>query len=208
MKRLHGILLGLALIAIPITALACTWYHKIDICHANEGKKGYAQNNVDLDSIIKTSGHDGHADDIIPSFWWRDTDDWMTFENPGVNPHYVWYPGKNWGTAGQDIHKAGCVVPATSPTRTPEPPKHCDLQGDMWYQCSTGAWTYTPGGSADKCWCGGLNGHRVTRESYDCGEHWTYWYDGVRTDGYRWLGFNRPTPVCAIGGGGGECLTK
>jgi len=83
------------------------------------------------------------------------------------------------------------------------------MQGDMWYECNTGNWTWS-GTSGSKCWCQGLSGHRVTRQSYDCGETWTYWYDGERTDGYRWLGFypGEDLPDWGVLDGQGGCNVR
>ena len=90
-----------------------------------------------------------------------------------------------------------CVEPVIPP---PPPPEVCKPISYMWHQCNTGNWTYTPGGSANKCWCGGLNGSRVVKESYDCGKSWTYYLDGERTtQDFSWLGFYK-APACAIGG--------
>lgn len=52
---------------------------------------------------------------------------------------------------------------------------HCEVQGTMWYQCESGAWLYGTGALRNCPWCGGLNGTRVVKESYDCGETF-YWY--------------------------------
>lgn len=52
---------------------------------------------------------------------------------------------------------------------------HCEVQGVMWYQCNSGAWLYGTGALRDCPWCGGLNGTRVVKESYDCGSTF-YWY--------------------------------
>jgi hypothetical protein len=63
------------------------------------------------------------------------------------------------------------------------PPETCKVTGDIWYQCNSGAWLYGTGIMRDCEWCGGLNGRRVVRESYDCGAHYT-WYDrGEKVDG-------------------------
>jgi hypothetical protein len=102
----------------------------------------------------------------------------------------------NYGEVGECKYDD---TPPPLPTPTPPPPVSCEPITHMWYQCNTGNWTWS-GPSGSKCWCQGLNGHRVTQESYDCGATWTTWFDGERTKvDYSWLGFY-PGEVCPIGG--------
>jgi len=42
--------------------------HQITICHDNNGSKDYSEITVDDSSILKSSGHDSHSNDIIPKF--------------------------------------------------------------------------------------------------------------------------------------------
>lgn len=93
--------------------------HKIEICHANEGKKGYTNPTVDYSSIVNLTdgtvdpkGHAVHQDgrDIIPAFSWI---------NDGVRYYFE----------GQNLDKAalltnGCVEPATPGVVTPVPPTY------------------------------------------------------------------------------------
>jgi len=76
---------------------------KVTICHANNGVKGFTENNVSVKSIVKESGHDSHDDDIIPGF---------DYTVNGDNAHYA---GKNLGangeTTGQAILDNGCEIP-------------------------------------------------------------------------------------------------
>lgn len=82
-----------------------------------------------------------------------------------------------------------------APVITPEP-QYCKVQGDIWYQCNSGAWLYGTGLLRDCTWCGGLSGRRVVRESYDCGAHYT-WYDkGERVDGPPQELGRYPCPSC------------
>ena len=102
-----------ALVATPSMANA-TSDHKVTICHANEGIKGWSPNgnNVDKDSIMNPlgAGHDSHANDIIPAF----------DAGPHANTSWDAYPGKNLSTSfdgvlGSVILANGCKVPVTEP---------------------------------------------------------------------------------------------
>jgi hypothetical protein len=61
---------------------------KVNLCHHDNGNggpdhNGYNLQNVSIESVIKTNGHDSHSDDVIPSF---------TYTKNGVQHTY---PGKN-----------------------------------------------------------------------------------------------------------------
>jgi hypothetical protein len=62
---------------------------EVNICHANQGN-GWSYIEVDDDSIVKPSGHNSHANDIIPAFtyWAKVAGIWTELN----------YPGKNLGT--------------------------------------------------------------------------------------------------------------
>lgn len=59
------------------------------------------------------------------------------------------------------------------------PPETCEVIGTMWYQCNSGAWLYGTGALRNCPWCGGMNGTRVVKESYDCGETYYRYLNGV-----------------------------
>lgn len=64
---------------------------KITICHAPPGNIENIQLiTVSVNSIVEGAGHDGHSDDIIPSFTYTDDND-----QPAT------YPGKNYDASGQ-----------------------------------------------------------------------------------------------------------
>lgn len=118
-KTLIALGVGIALVMTggsPVLANGNSPDHKVLICHANEGVKGWSPNgnNVDKDSIMNPigAGHDSHADDIIPAF------------PAGTHANKSWdaYPGKNLdtlfdGVLGSVILANGCSIPGT-----PEPP--------------------------------------------------------------------------------------
>lgn len=79
----------------------------VDICHANEGKKGYTSNSENVSSINNLTDGNGHGTDngthggdIIPPF---------------TNTVGDTYAGKNWTTANQTIYKNDCKVVEDDP---------------------------------------------------------------------------------------------
>lgn len=110
--------IGLSFIAAT-PAQAGNIDHKIEICHANEGSKGYTNPTVDYDSIVNLkdgtvvkNGHAVHQDgrDIIPAFNWIDN---------GVR---YYFDGQNLDKA--DLLANGCVEPAVPGVVTPVPPTY------------------------------------------------------------------------------------
>lgn len=93
--------------------------HKIEICHANEGAKGYTNPTVDYSSIVNikdgTVDPNGHAvhqggRDIIPAFNWV---------NDGVR---YYFEGRNLDKSA--LLANGCVEPAVPGAVTPVPPTY------------------------------------------------------------------------------------
>lgn len=131
-KTLIAVGLGIALAmtgVIPAFATAGT-DHKVLICHANEGVKGWSPNgnSVDKHSIMNPlgAGHDSHTNDIIPAF------------DSGEHGNVTWdaYPGKNLdtlfdGVLGSDILANGCSIPEVEPVVHPIAPSidHLDPCG-------------------------------------------------------------------------------
>jgi uncharacterized repeat protein (TIGR01451 family) len=76
----------------------------VGICHHDNGVKVYNAISPNVDSIVKPSGHDSHADDIIPVF------DYDLGKGAGVQR----YPGKNLGLLS--TLNNGCVPPPGVPT--------------------------------------------------------------------------------------------
>jgi hypothetical protein len=76
---------------------------KIDICHANNGSKGYSKVNVPYSEILGSNGHGTHTGDIIPPF---------DYVQGGVSKHYN---GLNWTAGGQQIYNNGCSLPNAPP---------------------------------------------------------------------------------------------
>jgi hypothetical protein len=123
LKKLIASFLSLALLMIGSVFLAAPAQAgevdpKVDICHANNGSKGFTKNNVNLSSIVdlKTGVPKGHGldtRDVIPSFNWVDS---------GVRRYF---DGLNLETKGY-ILNTGCkedavpfAVTPTLPTYTP-----------------------------------------------------------------------------------------
>jgi uncharacterized repeat protein (TIGR01451 family) len=75
----------------------------VGICHHDNGAKVYNAIAPNVDSIVKASGHDSHADDIIPAF------DYDLGKGAGVQH----YPGKNLGLLS--TLNNGCVAPPGGP---------------------------------------------------------------------------------------------
>ena len=73
---------------------------------------------------VTQSGHDGHDEDIIPSFRYEKGTD------------VVNYPGKNWGGTGQETWDHDCVAP--------EPPRPIEYPIGVFgtATCETGGKTY------------------------------------------------------------------
>ena len=75
----------------------------IPICHATSSESNpYTHQTVDVDSIIKPSGHNGHSDDIIPEFWYNKNNKSQVVFNSDDIPFLWWlfglvrhYAGKN-----------------------------------------------------------------------------------------------------------------
>jgi hypothetical protein len=108
----------------------------------------------------------------------------------------------NYGEEGECEY---APPPPPPPPPPPTPPPVCQSYNvGTWYECNTGNSTYTAT-SAGKCWCQGLTGRVHYHTTYDCGK--TYVEEGNWKDAPESLGYY-PAPVCAIGGGGGECLSK
>jgi len=98
--------------------------HQITICHDNNGFKDYSKIPVDQYSILKSSGHDSHSNDIIPKFeyelWekigpcpsgyfeYKDSccKGWSCFTNYEWKNHT--YDGRNWTPDNQLILSNGC----------------------------------------------------------------------------------------------------
>ena len=71
---------------------------EVPICHATHLRsKPYVSLSPDVDGVL--SGHDGHADDIIPPFEY--------VPKPGSGESGS-YPGKNWDAEGRQIWAFGC----------------------------------------------------------------------------------------------------
>ena len=95
----------LALVMVLLFTLPGFAGDKIDICHATGSDSNpYVKNQPDKSGDV--AGHDGHPNDIIPPFYYKD----------GL------YPGKNWDTAGQAIYNNNCNVPQPTPIPTDVPP--------------------------------------------------------------------------------------
>lgn len=79
---------------------------KITLCHGTAGS--WNAITVDVNAV---SGHDGHAEDVIPAF--------TAVDNQG---NVTNYPGKNLGTdfggqSGADVLGNGCAAPAPAPNQ-------------------------------------------------------------------------------------------
>lgn len=88
---------------------------KVNICHHDSGNGGLDHNgftlqNVSIESIIKTHGHDSHDQDVIPSF---------TYTKNGVQHTY---PGKNLTDGGSAFLNNDCRLISAIPTV----PQHAD----------------------------------------------------------------------------------
>jgi hypothetical protein len=102
-------------------------YQKVTLCHrTNSENNPYVRITVSVNSVVKSSGHDGHVGpihvpgmkaagqrwgDVIPSFSY-------TTKSGGT----ATYGGKNW-PAGQALLERGCVAsqPTTTPSQSPTP---------------------------------------------------------------------------------------
>lgn len=89
---------------------------KVDICHANNGSKGFTLNNVNISSIVnlktgEPSGHGLDEQDVIPSFNWV---------HDGVRRYF---DGKNLETKGY-ILQTGCKEDAVPFAVTPNLPTY------------------------------------------------------------------------------------
>ena len=121
--------LGVLLLVAAVSY--CPGTNKIPICHASASSSNpFTNPDVDYDSIVKTSGHNGHTGplypaagwgDIIPSFWWHTGDKNMVLSNNNATPPeatgWNWYGGLNW-PAGTELYNNGCA---------PLPPPPVDL---------------------------------------------------------------------------------
>lgn len=82
-KVVFGTMLALLAAMLLVGAAAATGTtHKVDICHAVEGSHPFNLINVDKNSTAQ--GHDGHGDDIIPSFTYQ------VWEKTGTHTEYTW----------------------------------------------------------------------------------------------------------------------
>ncbi|UDL16845.1 membrane protein [Arthrobacter phage Atuin] len=121
MKKFFASILSLALLLIGSVFLAAPAQAgevdaKVDICHANNGSKGFTANNVNISSIVdlKTGKPEGHGldeRDVIPSFSW--VQDKVR--------HY--YDGKNLASLGY-ILGTGCKENAVGVSVTPNLPTY------------------------------------------------------------------------------------
>ena len=103
---------------------------KVNICHHDEGKggldhNGYGLQNVSIESIIKTNGHDSHPADVIPSF---------DYVKNGVQHTY---PGKNLGGGGSAFLNNNCRLISAEPTV----PQHVDAVCTSAGHVGTGSYT-------------------------------------------------------------------
>ena len=96
---------------------------KVRLCHAT-GNGQWVSIEVAAEAVTQ-SGHDGHDEDIIPSF---------TYEK---GTDVVNYPGKNWGGTGQETWDHDCVAP--------EPPRPIEYPIGVFgaATCETGGKTYS-----------------------------------------------------------------
>ena len=97
--------LTMSFFATPAAAAVLTTHDNVTICHAIGGPKNFVVNHPNVDSIVKGTGHGGHADDVIPSFQYD--------LGAGVKT----YPGNNLALVG--ILNNGCApssVQAVAPT--------------------------------------------------------------------------------------------
>jgi hypothetical protein len=84
--------------------------HKVTLCHYNHGVNPWGPKpiTVDWDSVVKSSGHDSHANDIIPAFdyWVKHDGQWTQHHYDGKNLTTVWS-----GATGAEILANGCSIP-------------------------------------------------------------------------------------------------
>ena len=129
---------------LPVYASALTAptsaVDKIDICHANEGVKGYTLNDVDVSSISNLTTGNGHgtdkgthSGDIIPPFT----------NTVGEN-----YEGKNWTAEGMTIYANDCETETTADPEIPAVPTvntitKCDTYGSVVLPVDTDTITYS-----------------------------------------------------------------
>lgn len=122
--------------------------HKVDLCHATaSGSNPFTIQNVDGDSILKTSGHDSHSGDIIPSFWyWHIGSHYYILTGPNIGAS--WYDGKNLstdydGNTGAEILANGCESPFTPPEPKTVYSTDCTgvkAQDQVWEGGADGGW--------------------------------------------------------------------
>lgn len=110
----------------------------ITICHATSSSiLPYVKQTVNANGSV--SGHDVHANDIIPPFDYT------------CSTGTCSYPGKNWDTSGQAIWNNNCRVvsatptPTSTPTNTPTPtPTNTPTPTPTGSQNPTPTFTPTP----------------------------------------------------------------
>jgi hypothetical protein len=137
MKKLYALVLSLALLLAGLIfaapAQAGEPDPKVDICHANNGSKGFTQNNVNISSIVnlKTGNPEGHGldtGDVIPSFSWV---------NSGVR---YYFDGLNLASKGY-ILDTGCKENAVGVSVKPNVPTYTPPS------CVLGDWKKNPYGT-------------------------------------------------------------
>lgn len=74
-------------------------YAKVRVCHATGN--GFVLVEVDVNAVVKGTGHGGHANDIIPPFRY-------TLSGSDGIQHY---PGRNWDAETKAIWQNGCSRP-------------------------------------------------------------------------------------------------
>lgn len=144
-KKIKLILIALGVLLIGFALfrfLSVVWANgqdKVKICHSTGSESNpYVVNQPNKNGDV--SGHDGHEDDIIPSFIyyeWECPADISAYTSHShkdckwaVKIHGDWhyadkvkitknYPGKNWDEEGQAIWNNDCQIPEPSPTPTP-----------------------------------------------------------------------------------------
>lgn len=106
------------LLGILQTQPASAWENsrdpKITVCHANSySPRPYDKESAAVSSVNNISGHQYHNGDIIPIFWFKNSngDKLLSLEQPFQ--HWKWdkYNGKNWDNYGKSVWNNNCNVP-------------------------------------------------------------------------------------------------
>jgi hypothetical protein len=155
----HCIGLGACLTFIPVvvTPADAKPQDKVTICHATSAVNDpYNQTTVSANSIVnpggEPSGHGTHTGPIYPTPGWGDIIPPFDYNNDqGGSSHY---PGLGWGSDGQAIWDAGCLIvfepimPPEETTTTTLPPSTTSSRPGSTTSSHPGASTTTrPGAS-------------------------------------------------------------